>query len=211
MECASSLFLNSGPLLAATGIPLNWFDAVILGALGYGYHLGKTNGAAEEHLPAMKWLLIVTLGGFGAGPLGGLFSGIGLGKYWGQMFAYLFLGFLVFLFFKFMDSRGQSKLKDSEWFGRMEYPLGIFLGMLKHLCIVVFFMALVNSKSVTAALVAASRENQIKEFGSEIFPTFPGINHGMFVNSFTGPYLRKGLKWILLDPVGPELQARTTF
>jgi hypothetical protein len=211
MECALSLFLDHGPLFAATGIPLNWFDAIILGALGYGYHLGKTNGASEEHMPAMKWLLIVTISGFGAPPLGGLFSSIGLGKYWGQMMAYLFLAFLVFLFFKFLDSRGKSTLRDSEWFGRGEYPLGILLCMLKHMSIVVFVMALVNSKSVTAATVAASRENQIKEFGSAIFPTFPVINHGMFVNSFAGPHLRKRLKWVLLNPVGPKVQPRTSF
>ncbi|MBG88340.1 MAG: hypothetical protein CMO80_15760 [Verrucomicrobiales bacterium] len=155
--------------------------------------------------------LLVGLGGFGGPPLGGLFSSIGMSKYWGQLIAYLFLAFLVFLFFKFLESRGKSSLRDSDWFGRGDYSLGVILCMMKHFCVLLFFLALLNAKPVTAAMVTASREKQIKELGSALFPTFPVVNHNVFVYSFVGPYLKKGWKWVLLEPISAAPAPRTTF
>ena len=187
------------PLLAAARIPLNWFDAACLFAVGFGCYDGRRNGVSGEHLPLLKWILI----GLAGGVMGDLFGSVlqmalSLSHYWSRMIGVgIWIG-AVWGSFAFLKSKGINQLKDSDWFGKIEFPLGFVAGAFRLLCIVLTVMSLLNGRIYTAAQIEAQRAAQVRELGSAVFPTMGMINDAAFNRSFTGPYLRRWFGWAFI-------------
>lgn len=187
------------PLLAAARLQLNWFDAAFVLAVGWGCYDGKRNGLSGEHLPLLKWMLI----GLAGGVMGDLFGSIlgmtlKLSNYWSRMIgAFMWIG-AVWGAFAFLKSKGINQLKDSDWFGKIEYPLGFVAGAAKLFCILLTVLSLLNGRTYTPQQIAAQREAQIKEIGSAMFPTMGMINDAAFNRSFTGPRIRGWCGWAFI-------------
>lgn len=195
-------------LLAAVHLPLNWFDAVFVLTLGYGGRAGRANGLSGEHIPLCMWLLI----GLAGGVMGDLFGSLlqmtlRLSSYWSRMIGgCLWIG-AVWGGFAFLRSKGINQLKDSDWFGKIEFPLGIAAGALRTFCILLTVLSLLNGRIYTVEQIRAQREAQIQELGSAIFPTVGMINGAVFRSSFVGPYLLRWFGWALItaSPAPPKL------
>ena len=52
------------PNLALDNLPVNWFDAVVLGMLIIGFFRGRKRGMSKELLPLLKWVSLVLVCGF---------------------------------------------------------------------------------------------------------------------------------------------------
>lgn len=196
--------LVSASLLAAVNIPLNWFDAVFIIVIGLGFMDGKKNGLSGEHIPLAKWILIGLAGGVMGDLLGSLLQmTLSLSNYWSRMIgAFVWIG-IIWSVFAFLNSKGISQLKDSDWFGRAEYPLGVVAGVFKLFCILLTVLSLLNGRLYTAQQIQAQREAQIKELGSAIFPTVGMINGAVFKSSYVGPYLKSWFSWAMITASPP--------
>lgn len=185
------------PLLAA--LRLNMFDALVLGALGWGVYQGKQQGAASTHVSVVQWMLI----GFGGGAMGNLFgsflSSILGSPYWSQLIGYFVWIFIIMIVFAFLNSKGMGEWKNSDWFGRLEYPLGILGGLIKYFCIILTVMSILNAKHYTPAMIKADRDWQIEEFGSTLFPSLTMLNNMIFNTSFSGPNIKRVFGWAILS------------
>lgn len=208
MDVALSTSVTSPfPLLAAVQLSFNWFDAVFLITIGFGCYDGKKNGLSGEHIPLFKWMLI----GLAGGVMGDLFGSLlqmtlSLSSYWSRMIgAALWIG-TGWGVFAFLNSKGITQLKDSDWFGKVEYPLGVVAGALRLLCILLTVMSLLNGRIYTTAQIQAQREEQIRELGSAIFPTVGMINGAVFKGSYIGPRLNRWMGWafITASPAPPK-------
>ncbi|MGB0583139.1 MAG: hypothetical protein ACPGVU_25935 [Limisphaerales bacterium] len=190
------------PILAA--LRLNMFDALLLGALGWGVYQGKEQGASSTHVSVVQWMVIALPGGL-AGAFLGSFLGPMLGSaYWGQLTGYLIWIFIVVGFFAFLNSKGASEWKEADWFGKTEYPLGVLGCMIKYFCIVLTVMSLLNANYYTSEMIRRDREWQIEEFGSALFPSFTMLNNTVFNTSFSGPPLKKTFEgWAILPSAKP--------
>jgi len=194
MEWISSMEFT--PLIAA--LRLNMFDAVLAGALGWGIYQGKEHGASTTHVSVVQWMLIGLAGGFAGNLLGSLMFSILGSAYWGQLTGYLLWIFIVAAFFAFLNSKGKGEWKDADWFGRLEYPLGVLGCVLKYFCIILTIMSILNAKHYSAEDIRKDRAWQIEEFGSALFPTFTMLNNTVFNTSFCGPYVKKAFSWAIL-------------
>ena len=192
------------PFLAAAGLPLNWFDATFFAVIGYGAYSGKKNGLSGEHVPLAQWILT----GLAGGTMGDLFGSLlmlalKLSSYWSHMIGAVVWIVMVWGAFAFLKSKGLSQLKDSDWFGRTEYPFGVVAGSIKTLCILLTVLSLLNGRIYTAAQVRAQRDAQIEELGSALFPTVGMINGSVFQSSFFGPRLRRWFGWAMITTSPP--------
>lgn len=189
-------------LLGATSFSPNLFDAVLIGAVGYGIYTGKQEGASGIWMSSLQWLIIALPGGL----MGGLFGAalrslFGAGPFWSQILGYVMWILLVCGIFAFLYSKGKNEAIDGDKFGALEYPLGIFAGMLKGVFILLTVMSFLNGRVYSAQVIEASRAGQIEEFGTTLFPTVPMMHHLAFNSSFSGPHLKTAFGWAILQPV----------
>jgi len=201
-------FASSSPalpaLLGAAGFSPNLFDALLLGLLGYGGYKGKQDGASGTWLSFIQWLCIALPGGLMGGLFGaGLRALFGAGPFWSQIIGYSLWILLVCCVFGYLYSKGKDEAIDGDKFGRLEYPLGVLAGVLKGLFILLTVMSFLNGRVYTSQVIEASRANQIKEFGTTLFPTVPMLHHMAFNTSFSGPRLKTAFGWALLQPYQP--------
>ena len=185
--------------LAVAGLPLNWFDAVFLASVIYGGYRGKANGLSGEHVPLGQWILIGLAGGTMGDLLGSfLMLILKLSSYWSHMIGTTIWIVVIWGMFAFLKGKGHAQLRDSDWFGKTETPLGIAAGALKSFCILLTVLSLLNGRIYTVEQIRAQRESQIKELGSALFPTVGMINGAVFQTSFVGPYLRAWFGWAMI-------------
>ena len=197
-------WLPATPVFAA--LSLNMFDALILGALGWGIYQGKEEGASSTHVSVVQWMLIGLAGGFMGNLLGSFLLMIFGSPYWSQLFGFFLWIFMVACFFAYLNSKGKGEWKDADWFGRTEYPLGILGGLIKYFCIILTIMSILNAKHYTPAMIKADRDWQIEEFGSMLFPSFTMLNNTVFNTSFSGPHLTKVFGWAILPSAKPPVK-----
>ena len=190
------------PVVAA--VQLNVFDAFVVGMLGWGIYAGKENGASGLWMDFIQWAIIALAGGLMGGLIGSAFRALfSAGPYWSQTLGYITWVLIICGFFAFLASKGKDEAIDGDKFGKLEYPLGILGGMLKKFFIVLVVMSFLNARIYTPAQLEASRQMQIKEFGSTLFPTITSMHFTVFKNSFCGPFLDKAFGWAVLQPVKP--------
>jgi hypothetical protein len=197
------------PLLGAINLRLNFFDALFIGLVGYGFHQGKRDGASGTWMSFLQWLVIALPGGLMGGLFGSLFrSLLGASPYWSQLFGYVGWLLLVCGGFSYLSSQGKDEAIDGDKFGRMEYPLGILGGMLKHFFILLMVMSFLNARVYTPQQLTADRQAQIEEFGTALFPTRASLYAMAFSTSFFGPRINTVFGWALLQPVMPAIARR---
>jgi len=200
MDAVFTIFADpSAALFAAVRLPLNWFDAVFVFTIGFGCREGRKNGLSGEHIPLFKWMLIGLAGGVMGDLIGSFLQmALSLSNYWSRMIgAALWIG-IGWGLFAFLKSKGINQLKDSDWFGKVEYPIGVVAGALRMLCILFTVMSLLNGRIYTTAQIQAQREAQIQELGSAIFPTVGMINGAVFKSSYFGPRLTRWFGWAFI-------------
>ncbi|MSU57342.1 MAG: CvpA family protein [Pedosphaera sp.] len=186
-------------------LPINWFDLLLLVWLGMGIFRGRKRGMSAELLTFLQWVAIVIASSILYAPIGNwLWQS---SKVFGLLFSYI-VGYavtagLVAIIFVLGKRQFGGKLVGSDAFGKWEYYLGIPAGLLRFTCMMIAILALLNARFYSEKEIKAERKYQMDNFDSEFFPTFQAVQAGVFEKSFTGPYIKKYLGFLLIKPTAP--------
>jgi len=196
--------------VSLTNLPVGWFDGVLVVVLIAGFLRGRKHGMTKEVLPMFQWLAIVLLGGLAYEMAGQLFMNLANLKITAAyILGYLSLAFLVYLAFVLLNKVLTPRLAGSNFFGSMEYYLGITSGVLRFGLVLLFALALLHAPYYTQAEIAAHNAYNArwygggqKGFSGNFFPTLQTIQVGVFTDSLTGPLIAKYLGVLLINTEG---------
>ena len=200
--------------VALDRLPVNWFDFAVLLILAFGLLRGRKNGMTNELLRVSQWLALVIACGLcymiAAQAMGGFTTT------WSKsttfLAAYMGVAFMVWLVFHYLKKIFVPRLTGSNIFGNGEYYLGMFSGMVRFACILIFALALLNAPVYTAA-DRASHQAYVKRtygggiYGGDYIPDLATVQDSVFKKSFVGPYIKDYLGVLLIDS-GPAEPAK---
>ena len=186
-------------------MPINWFDIVLPIVLIFGIQRGRKHGMSEELMLVMKWMAIVIVGGLFYQTIGDTIeASSALSHLASYRLAYFSIALVIAITFMALTKLLHGKLVGSDVFGSGEYYLGMMAGFVRYTCIIVFALALLNSRLYTAAEVSADLKFQNDVYGSNFFPTAASFQAQVFDQSFTGPFIRKSLGFLLIKGTPQE-------
>lgn len=187
--------------VASNSLHLSWFDAVMVIVLVFGLFRGRKNGMSKEILPLFQWLAIIFVSGLFYSPVAQwLVNVTHLDLLTGNILGYAILALVVFLIFSMLKRPLGLKLFGSNLFGSAEYYLGTPSGMVRYACVLLFALSFLNARHFTTAQIAADNKYQERWYGAHFFPGWYTVQNQVFEKSFTGPYVRKYLAVLLIDP-----------
>ncbi len=197
--------------LSTDNLPVNWFDVALILVLGFGLFRGRKNGMTKEILPTFQWVAIVAAAGFGYSFLAQIYiNSCGLGQYkaLAALLAYLTIALVIFLIFSGIKKVLKPRLEGSNIFGSSEYYLGMPSGMIRYLCITIFFLALIDARYYTPSEIDAKAAYNARWYGGGMYsgnyiPDLHSVQEAIFKKSFTGPYIKQYMDVVLID-TGPE-------
>jgi uncharacterized membrane protein required for colicin V production len=197
------------PNLALDNLPVNWFDAVVVGMLIMGLFRGRKRGMSKEILPLLKWVSLVLVCGIGY-PMAAqlLVNTASLSQLPSCIFGYLLLAFVIVLVFKFLGWLLASRTVEHNFFGGGEYYLGMLSGMVRFACMLLAVLALLNAPYYTAQDIKKHDAYVKRWFGGglysgDYFPSMHTIQEQVFTKSFTGPYIKDYLGPLLIETAPP--------
>ena len=197
----SSMFANVLQSLTSDTMPINWFDVVVVLILGFGLFRGRKNGMSKEILPLFQWLAVILVSGLFYAMVTQLIAQlVKLDPLISNLLAYALLAGAVFLFFSLIKRTVGLKLFGSNLFGNAEYYLGMPSGMVRYACVLLFALAFLNARHYTPAEIEAGNQYQERWYGAHLFPDLYTVQSQVFEKSFTGPYIRKYLGVLLIEP-----------
>jgi uncharacterized membrane protein required for colicin V production len=191
--------------LSTDSLPVNWFDAFILIMLGFGIFRGRKNGMTKEFLPLLLWIGIVIGAGLGYPLVAQLYNNYcGLDKSWSAFLGYFSIVMVAYFIYAIIKKPLLPRLTGSNIFGGAEYYLGMFSGMIRYACIVLFFMAVINAKYYSPAEIAATKAYNARWYGGGMYsgdyiPDLHTLQDAVYKKSFSGPYIKQYLGVVLID------------
>jgi uncharacterized membrane protein required for colicin V production len=195
--------------LALDNLPVNWFDAVVLGMLIFGMFRGRKHGMSKEALPLLKWVSLVVVCGLWYQTAAQLFTNAaGLGKLPSCIFGYLLLAFAIWVLFLLFKRLLAYRMTENNFFGSGEYYLGMLSGMIRFACLLLAVLALLNAPFYTAADIK-KHDAYVKRwfggglYGGNFFPNLQTVQEQVFAKSFTGPYIKDYLGPLLIETAPP--------
>jgi uncharacterized membrane protein required for colicin V production len=198
------MFANVIQSLTSDKLPLNWFDAAVVLILGFGLFRGRKNGMSKEILPLFQWLAMILVSGLFYAMVAQLIDKVvKLDPLIGNLLAYAVLALAVFLFFSIIKRPLDRRLFSSNLFGNAEYYLGMPSGMVRYACILLFALAFLNARQYSAAEIEAGNQYQERWYGAHFFPDLHTVQSQVLEKSFTGPYIKKYLGVLLIEPAAP--------
>src|SRR5436190_4256033 len=186
-------------------LPFNWFDFAVPIVLVIGVFRGRKHGMSEELMLVLKWIAIIFGCAFGYEVIGQtLAEATVLNLLQSYITAYLGIALLITGVFFLIKKLAHGKLVGSDVFGSGEYYLGMAAGLVRFACILVFVMALINAPLYTQNEIKAEQKYQNEWYGSNFFPGFRTLQSQIFETSFMGPYIEKGLGFLLIKSTHSE-------
>ncbi len=186
-------------------IGVSWVDVVVLLLLGFGLWRGRKRGMSEECLDIIKWVVTVLAAGLLYRPLGQLLqetTGL-LGLLGSYVAIYVVLALIIAIAFSYIRRGPGEKLVGSDVFGTGEYYLGMLSGLGRYTCIIIAVFALLHARHYSAEEIKASEKFQMDNYGSDFFPTLPGLQRQVFGQSFAGRFVKEYMSLILIDSTAP--------
>lgn len=200
--------------LALDKLPVNWFDALVLALLMFGFFRGRKHGMSREVLPLFKWLTLVLVAGFFYPAVAEVLANTArLSKSQSCVLGYLLLAFAVILVFMIFKRLLGERMDGNNFFGGAEYYLGMMAGMVRLSCMLLAVLALLNAPYYTPEELQARKAYNnrwygggMKEYSGDYIPDLPTIQTSVFKRSFIGPYIKEYLGPILVEtvPAGAE-------
>jgi uncharacterized membrane protein required for colicin V production len=187
-------------------LPINWFDVFLLVWVAMGFFRGRKRGMSAELLTFLQWVVMVVFCSFAYQPIGdGLWQASKLfGHLTSYVIGYLVAAGVVAIGFVLCKRLFHGKLVGSDAFGKSEYYLGMPAGVLRFICMLITGLALLNAPFYSQKEIQDYKKFQNDVYGSEYFPGLQALQADVFEQSFTGPYLRKYLGFLLIKPIAPE-------
>ena len=186
-------------------LPFNWFDVLVLVMVMVGVARGRKRGLSSELFTMALWLFLVLVCAFTYMPLGDLLSSVApFSKLTCYILCYLLVaGFVAMLFIPAKRTIG-SKLVSADSFGSGEYYFGMPAGVIRFLCILIAFLALINARLYSSKEIKDNEKYQQEVYGSEFFPGLSTLQDDIFRRSFIGPHIRDYASFLLIKPTPPE-------
>ena len=188
-----------------TSLPINWFDAFVLIFLVVGAVRGRKRGMSQELMPLLKWITLAAVCGFCYQPIateianGTMFSLLAA-----SFTAYLGLALVIAVLFAVVNRHFGGKVVGSDAFGGAEYYLGIFSGVVRFACMLIFGLALLNARLFSQVEIAERNQFVKQNFDSDFFPSLFQVQDNVFKESLSGPVIQKNLDFLLIKPAFPE-------
>ncbi len=163
---------SPGFLESLKSITFSWFDLVVAALLVVGFIHGRKRGMSGELVDLMAALAMMVVAGEYYPPVSAFLTRFtNLAMPWANLLSYGAIIFAVFSIIGVVKSKMGSKLVSGDLFGRGEYYLGAFAGLVRYFCYFVVALSVINSKTVSVAEAEAAAAAQEKEFGSSFFPS----------------------------------------
>ena len=189
--------------------PGGWFDLVVIALLIIGFFRGRKHGMSQEILFVLQWLVILIVGSQYYEPLAKLLYDQALfGPMVCNFIVYLGIFAIVKIVFTNLKRFVGEKIFASDVFGKYEFYLGMVAGMVRFACITIFIISVVNGRAYTQQEIAEREKSQVKDLGSDFFPSLPGVQQQILATSLTGRTVREHLSPILLKPTSPTEVAK---
>ena len=188
--------------VAATPGSGTWFDGFVVVILIFGIIRGKIRGMSQELLDVFKWLLMVFCAAHGYKPIGDkLADFVEIPVLIAYITCYLFIVVVISSIFATIKRKMGEKVFESDLFGRAEYPLGMLAGAVRYGCMILAFLAVLNTFKPDYTQVAIKRASQEESTGKglAIVPSYEALHQGIMVNSFTGDLVREKLAGMLIE------------
>jgi uncharacterized membrane protein required for colicin V production len=186
-------------------VAIGWFDALALVMVAFGVWHGRKRGMSEELLGLLKWVLVVALAGAFYRPTGRWIATLcAWNPHWCAIGAYAGIALAVLVLAMAVQHSLDAKLAGTDAFGRGEFYLGMLSGAVRHLCILLAAMALLNGPRYSAEEIAATAKFQTDNFGNIDFPTVAEVQNEVFQKSYAGKFTRTYLPMLLVQPPRPE-------
>jgi membrane protein required for colicin V production len=204
------MFANILQSLTSDNVPVNWFDAVVVLMLGFGLFRGRKNGMSKELLPLFQWLAVILVSGLFYATVAQLLAKlVGLSPLLSNLLAYALLAVVVLLIFSLLKRTVGLRLFGSNLFGNAEYYLGMPAGLVRFACLLIFALAFLDARHYTAAQIEDSNKYQERWYGAHFFPDLYTVQSQVFEKSFTGPYIKKYLGVLLIEPTSSGTKPET--
>ncbi len=186
-------------------LSVNMFDVALLVILVLGIMRGRKHGMSEELMGLLKWIGIVIGCGLLYEPLGAwLAQSSPFSLLASYIMVYITGALLILGLFALVKHRLGGKLIGSDIFGRSEYYLGMGSGLIRFACILIAFLAILNSRYFSPQEVRAMEAFQNDVYGKNYFPTWHTAQAVVFENSLSGPWIKDHLGFLLIKPTKPE-------
>lgn len=186
-------------------LPFNWFDIFVVIFLGVGAFVGRKRGMSQEVLPLLKWITLAAVCGFCYQPIAVEIANATMFSLLASSFAaYLGLALVVYAIFAVIGRQLGGKIIGSDAFGASEYYLGIFSGIVRFACILIFGLALLNARLFSQVEIAERNKYIQQNFDADFFPALYQVQDNVFKESVTGPVIHKNLDFLLIKPAFPE-------
>ena len=194
-------FVGGGfPCLAAAPLNVGVFDGAVVLILMLGVWQGRKHGMSRELLPLIQWAATAAVGAALYRPVGDYLGSLtGFDRLWSYLSAYLLCMIAVSFIMGYVKRAIGEKMSEKETFGGMEYYLGMISGPIRCSCVVIVILAIIHAPYYTDAEVAAKKKAQIKELGSEFFPSLGEIQRYIFRDSFVGSAMEQYTPFLLVE------------
>lgn len=190
-----------GPASASTEMSGVWFDVLTVVVLGWGIFRGRKRGMSEELLSLLQILTILTVCSLYYRPAGDWFAQMaGVTHLFAYLFVYVAMVMVIALVFGATRRAVGEKLVSSDLFGRMEYVLGMLAGMIRYGGYLVIALALLNAPVYTREEIQAEVDAQLRNLGSQFFPTPGQLQQSIMKKSFCGQWVQRNLESLLIRP-----------
>jgi len=185
-----------------TALHMNWFDLAVVVWLIIGVFRGRKHGMSQELLPLVQWVGVVIVAGLFYLPIARPFAQrTGLTLLPCVLASYVFLGCLIYGLLGNLKEKLDAKFQEGDYFGSGEYYLGMTSGVIRFICILLTFLAVMNSRIITKAEREATLKMQQKNFEEIRFPTYGEVQNTVLFESSTGNFVRAYLPNFLIQPV----------
>ncbi len=187
-------------------LPINAFDFILVVVLIAGLWTGRKHGMSQELISLLKWLSILVICSLAYEPGGQFFKGLTgmFGMLTCYILVYIAVASAVVMLFALVKRALGGKLIGSDVFGPAEYYLGMGSGLVRFTCILLFVLALLNSRYYSPTEVKAMQKFQDDVYGSNFFPTMQTVQQTVFEKSITGSWIKQNLSFLLIKPTAPE-------
>jgi len=189
-------------------LPINWFDILLLVLLASGIGYGRKRGLSETLIPMFRAIAILFAATFLYLPFGSwLVSITSFSLLFCRVTAYIILMIVVWVIFIGLKRMLGGKLLGSDAFGKSEYYLGMPAGLITFVCFAFTALAILNARLFTEKEIKANEAYVNDVYGSDFFPGLYAAQQSIFVDSFTGPFIKKHVAILLIEPTPSVVKA----
>lgn len=187
-------------------IPLpNYFDAIVIAVLIWGFNKGRKHGMSEELMMTLQWIAIVVAGALLYRPFGDLMATTApVSHLFCYITIYITAAIVTKIGFGLFKKALGGKLVGSDVFGSAEYYLGMIAGAVRYACMLIAALALLHAPYYSAQDIDKQQAYDSRWYGSDFFPRMYTIQASVFKQSLIGSLMQQRASVLLIAQTKSE-------